>query len=252
MKNILTFFTLILLYMIGCSSKQDPEKEIKSVIYDNIKASEEKNIIAYMATIHPNAEYYSLIRDQTEKIFSEYNIEYELRELTILSVAEDESKVQFTIVTKKISGPELNNTKSIAICILKKHDGKWKIFSTKITDFSYLNNDKNNQVDEEIENSRKAVKNRDALMADLNNLAEMVQQYYRKPQALGGGGNSFIGWSIPENLKETNNGSYSVEVSSELVILSGIGTIVGMDKLSKTKVILKVSPNMVQQTTIIN
>lgn len=34
---------------------------------------------------------------------------------------------------------------------------------------------------------------RDAMTADLVNLASKAQQYYRKPASLGGGGNSFAG-----------------------------------------------------------
>ena len=35
--------------------------------------------------------------------------------------------------------------------------------------------------------------NRDAVTNDLVNLAARAQQYYRRPTALGGGGNSFVG-----------------------------------------------------------
>ena len=38
--------------------------------------------------------------------------------------------------------------------------------------------------------------NRDAVISDLTTLAAMSQQYYRKPTAMGGGGNTFTGWQI--------------------------------------------------------
>ncbi|MDH7604408.1 MAG: hypothetical protein QHH13_05870 [Melioribacter sp.] len=58
--------------------------------------------------------------------------------------------------------------------------------------------------------------NRDALTADLTNLAAMAQQYYRKPTALGGGGNSFVGWSrvLNPNLMQTANMGAPIDTGS--------------------------------------
>ncbi|OGU83559.1 MAG: hypothetical protein A2279_01290, partial [Stygiobacter sp. RIFOXYA12_FULL_38_9] len=50
--------------------------------------------------------------------------------------------------------------------------------------------------------------NRDAVISDLTNLASLAQQYYRKPTALGGGGNTFTSWAIPASLDTTGNGVY--------------------------------------------
>ncbi|MDR3502099.1 MULTISPECIES: hypothetical protein, partial [Bacteria] len=50
--------------------------------------------------------------------------------------------------------------------------------------------------------------NRDGVVADLNNLGAMAQQYYRKPSSMGGGGNTFTGWVIPTKTDTTPNGTY--------------------------------------------
>jgi len=71
--------------------------------------------------------------------------------------------------------------------------------------------------------------NRDAVISDLTTLAAMSQQYYRKPTAMGGGGNSFVGWTIPQTLESTANGSYSAAVNSTDVTLTGIGNEIGND-----------------------
>ncbi|MGK9369324.1 hypothetical protein ACSSWA_10495 [Melioribacter sp. Ez-97] len=59
--------------------------------------------------------------------------------------------------------------------------------------------------------------NRDALTADLTNLASMAQQYYRRPEALGGGGNKFDGWeeTIPASLQQTANMSAPIVVTAQ-------------------------------------
>jgi Tfp pilus assembly protein PilE len=75
--------------------------------------------------------------------------------------------------------------------------------------------------------------NRDAVTNDLVNLAARAQQFYRRPTALGGGGNSFVGLSADAaglrklTNRETNaNGQYSITTAgtASAVVLQGVGT----------------------------
>ena len=67
--------------------------------------------------------------------------------------------------------------------------------------------------------------NSDAVISDLTNLASMAQQYYRKPEAMGGGGNSFVGFSIPATLDTTANGVYTISTAGTATGISfqGVG-----------------------------
>ena len=55
--------------------------------------------------------------------------------------------------------------------------------------------------------------NKDAIVSDLTNLSALAQQYYRKPLALGGGGNSFTSFAIPSQLVTTANGTYTISTA---------------------------------------
>ncbi|MGA9119390.1 MAG: hypothetical protein WB699_08475 [Bacteroidota bacterium] len=77
--------------------------------------------------------------------------------------------------------------------------------------------------------------NRDAVSNDLVNLAARAQQFYRRPVALGGGGNSFSGLSADAAglAKLTNiasgknaNGTYTVKTAGTVnqVVVEGVGT----------------------------
>src|SRR4030042_2117270 len=74
--------------------------------------------------------------------------------------------------------------------------------------------------------------NRDAVTNDLVNLAARAQQFYRRPTALGGGGNSFVGLTGTTCLaKLTNravnaNGSYTIQTAGSTtgVVIRGVGT----------------------------
>ncbi len=93
--------------------------------------------------------------------------------------------------------------------------------------------------------------NRDAIIADSYTISSMAQQYYRKPAAMGGGGNSFLGWSIPSPLKQTANGKYRIEKQlSESLSLVGSGNEKGNDDVNPIKVELRVTHSEIKTTTI--
>ena len=66
--------------------------------------------------------------------------------------------------------------------------------------------------------------NSDAVIADLTTIASMAQQYYRKPTAMGGGGNSFANFEIPATLQSTANGSYEISTAGTATGISFTGT----------------------------
>jgi len=66
--------------------------------------------------------------------------------------------------------------------------------------------------------------NRDGIIADLNNLGAMAQQYWRKPAAMGGGERTFTGWTIPTHTDTTPNGVYVATVSAQSITIVGTGT----------------------------
>ena len=66
--------------------------------------------------------------------------------------------------------------------------------------------------------------NRNNILNECVNLASEAQRYYRRPGALGGGGNSFNGWNIPITLRQTSSGRFILDSVSDSVVLRGVGT----------------------------
>lgn len=76
--------------------------------------------------------------------------------------------------------------------------------------------------------------NNDALISDLTTIGAMAQQHYRKPAAMGGGGNTFDGsgtpagtaFAVPASLVRTANmgGDVAATVNPTSVVLVGTGT----------------------------
>lgn len=52
--------------------------------------------------------------------------------------------------------------------------------------------------------------NRDAIIADLTNLAANAYQYRIRPTTMGGGGGSYTGYNIPPSLASNENGTYTL------------------------------------------
>ena len=94
--------------------------------------------------------------------------------------------------------------------------------------------------------------NRDAIIADCTNLASLAQQFYRKPTALGGGGNTFTGWTVPAALDTTGNGVYTAVVAAQSVTLTGTGNEKGNNGTTNVQATMIVGPNSITSTTINN
>ena len=78
-------------------------------------------------------------------------------------------------------------------------------------------------------NANATAANRDGIISDLNNLSAMGQQFYKKPTSMGGGGNTFSGWTIPTGLDSTANGTYVATPSATSISIVGDGTEIGND-----------------------
>ncbi len=72
---------------------------------------------------------------------------------------------------------------------------------------------------------------RDILIDETTYLGTMALQYWKKPKEMGGGGKSFLGWTIPPPMVTTYNGNFmTASVTANQVIITGTGTEVVTDK----------------------
>jgi hypothetical protein len=90
---------------------------------------------------------------------------------------------------------------------------------------------------------------RNLIINEGGSLAQMAMSYYKKPTALGGGGNSFLGWSIPGTMMMTATGSYVSKAYKDSVVIVATGNevVTGTDSV---KVQITVLPNGYNSTII--
>lgn len=90
--------------------------------------------------------------------------------------------------------------------------------------------------------------NRDAVISDLNTIGNYAQQYYRKPSSMGGGNNTFTGWTIPPAIDTTGNGTFAATVAAQTVTLVGTGNETGNDGSAKVKATATITPTNITVT----
>jgi Tfp pilus assembly protein PilE len=70
--------------------------------------------------------------------------------------------------------------------------------------------------------------NRDAVINDMNNIAALAQQYYRKPSSMGGGQQSFAGFWADSSTVNNANGFYVFASGSTLPTTFQSGSVTPM------------------------
>lgn len=92
---------------------------------------------------------------------------------------------------------------------------------------------------------------RDILIEETTSLGVMALQYYKKPSELGGGGKSFLGFTIPPQMVQTVNGNFltaSIQAAEIRITGTGSEVVTGGDSIQVETV---VTPDEMY-TTIIN
>lgn len=108
------------------------------VVHDNLSAYNAQNIDAYMATIHPSAPGRSETRQSLDQLVGTYELHASLERADLLSISSREAEVGFTLVTRKISGPDFRDNRIDGVMILRRSDGEWKLYDQRVDNVTYL------------------------------------------------------------------------------------------------------------------
>ena len=71
--------------------------------------------------------------------------------------------------------------------------------------------------------------NKDGVISSLVNVSANAYQYRIRPTTMGGGGNSYVGYTVPSKMASDDNGSYAISgsPSSTAIAFAGTSTING-------------------------
>lgn len=118
--------------LVACGPKVKVDQAAAfGTLEENVKAMQREDLNAVMATIHPESADFEATRRVIEEIFAKYDLQYELRELKVVSATPNEMKVSFVQKTERIDGAtDLPDNLVEGVHTLKKDGDKWKMIRT--------------------------------------------------------------------------------------------------------------------------
>jgi hypothetical protein len=133
-------FTLLREPLMGMTASQPTRAptDYAAVIYENIRASNAEDKQAYMATIHPDSPAYKTTEETLDTIFDNYDLSYRVSNVSVIEENNREVKLSYSLVTRKIRGPEFRDNQVDGIIILRKNGDVWKIYNQTVDNVKYL------------------------------------------------------------------------------------------------------------------
>jgi ketosteroid isomerase-like protein len=122
----------------GAASPTDYPGEITSVVYENIAAHNAEDADRYMATLHSGAPNYDITRQTLIDMYRSYDLQHTVTDVELLKVSGDRAEVSFTLTTRKVRGPAFRDNRVVGVFIMRKEDGRWKLYDQRVDDIEYL------------------------------------------------------------------------------------------------------------------
>ncbi|OCT11170.1 hypothetical protein A8709_05670 [Paenibacillus pectinilyticus] len=117
------------------------DQQIKHVVQRQVDGSALEDVNAVLATIDPASPVYESTKAILTQTFALYDLAYDLKISDKVEVDKDNASVAFTQTTKKVKGPDFENTQVEAVALLKRINGEWKTSQTVINKIDYLKAD---------------------------------------------------------------------------------------------------------------
>lgn len=104
------------------------DESIEAVFNKAFKAMEEKNLEAYMATIHKFNPTYRDVKQDFNEVFMNYDFDFDILEIEILERAYEYAEADILYTFKNLSNPQDQNLyRVLGQYTLLKENGRWKI-----------------------------------------------------------------------------------------------------------------------------
>jgi hypothetical protein len=123
----------------GCGHKTEIPGDPKTIVYENIKAMENKDLDRAMATIDDEGGAFEETKKLAQRLFETYDLKYELDSVRVIGQTDTEAKVECIQTTRKVSGPTFRDNTIHMVHRLRNTDGIWRIYSSQINKIDYLN-----------------------------------------------------------------------------------------------------------------
>jgi hypothetical protein len=119
------------------ASPKDREA-IRALFNKHIQALNREDLAGYLATLDSTSAKYQEVKQQTAQLFQDYNLKFELKSLSIVSINGNSGVVKMVATAKRISGGNFNDSKIVTYNTITKSQGKWRIADTEVESMTAL------------------------------------------------------------------------------------------------------------------
>jgi len=120
---------IIVLVLTSAYANAGVENEIKSVVLENLKATQAEDMKATLKTVHTTSPVYAGTKQMLQQIFSTYDLKYTLLEYKFVGEENGYAYIRIKQLTEKINGPEFRTNELEALQVFKQENGVWKMWT---------------------------------------------------------------------------------------------------------------------------
>jgi hypothetical protein len=139
MKTFVCVTMLAGMLILPAAALDMSENAVVQVLYDNINALNNEDIVGAMKAISPESPSYDATKEITLQLFKDYEIKYTLESYKVLSLTPEKATVEIVQTTQNYNDMPFNDNRMTAIHELRPYQGQWKIYNTTIENIDYLN-----------------------------------------------------------------------------------------------------------------
>jgi hypothetical protein len=110
--------------------------EIIGVVKENIAATQAEDKDRVMATIHKDCPQRRSTIQGMDYVFANFDMVFDIEKMEVIEISGKDAKVYYVQTTRSIRGAGFAPTRATGIHVMKKEEGKWKIYKTE-----YLSNE---------------------------------------------------------------------------------------------------------------
>lgn len=119
------------------SGSSAAKENIRAVLMNNARATEEENLELLRDTLHPNSPSYDSTIEVSKQSWETYDVRTELT-IHDITVDRTHAAAEVTLVTEKVSGPEFRDNSITSVQTLRTYQGEWHIYNSTVEEIEYL------------------------------------------------------------------------------------------------------------------
>ncbi len=140
-RFIIVLLIGLVLFLVGywTLTTQEMDPAIKAVIDAYVRAMQNEDLDALLATVHPDAVEYDLNQRVTAQAFALYDVDYTIEKLEMIRHNKDTAQVRIVLVTRGRSSPDYKDNRVTAVIELRRYQKDWRVYEWQSEEIDYLN-----------------------------------------------------------------------------------------------------------------